>query len=1208
MKVTSDGEQEERAFHDKLDELRVKASAFGDATPAACARIAGVPELNVRFWCTGEAAPRRHHIEGVRRLVTHLRRMVGEPAVFDVTWSQALEAAQRKAEKDEEADSHPSKSKRRSNKSASGADRSQGTPLRDRKSELMVTLEFIAAEPDGSSPYLWWQGSRGVGKSALLAGVARRALAMENTDVVAYFCTTTEGRGSADHFFADLARQLTKLAGPTGHVMQGPPSPAQLRRLVRAAAARSASAKRRLLIVVDGLDEDAAWWSAPGPASIAALLPHVPESRPGHTVKRGWTTALRVVVASRPSPRLPHDVPADHPLRRPDSVRVLFPTPKTRQLPPVADLTGLKRTVADLLAVARDGLRPGDLAELTGCERARIEDLLYEDEGIHFLPNPLDVQSWVLSDERLPAVPEEARTGALHLLRSWAGSWRQRGWSAATPPFLVSHYPHLLSGTDFARCVADPVRQTWLVTQGRLDEALGQVTLAPVGEIDDLGVAAEVALSRHLLLQRARPAPRELVRLFALAGDVTRARGQALSAPGAVARAVWLADIVEVLGEGSPEAHAIAREAAAWAERAAAEELPPDQEDHRFGELTAAGTTLHDHGMHEAAHTVWRAVLLREDAAWTTRLDAARRLAPELPGLLHRIAHHAEALSEGDTESRAEALRLWGELAKEQLGGQPLSERRVEDYIEEFCAGLTPESSLTDIDLLARAAMALARTRPKQARALARRALGEVREALRAPGARSEEELAQLRLGLSTTLALVVLALKGLGDRASGEDLPEAVPERLTLDLFGEDVREPVRTALRDAPFRFAADPPAQAGESAFASVVAALRTHPVRGRQLLLEALHRSGEKAQVPGPQEWMLPLAGALAAGGHVEKAQLLIQRAGEPKQLAPAAAALSLACSVGGHTTAAGDRARAAATGPVDDDPAVRGLIAQAFAHAGEPEAAQEWAGREGAARSARPQVERTAAAVAVGLAAHAPDVAARIVEDRLARAGRAAMLPVESISRQRLLPEVAGLLLALTDPRRPDDSVCTLLRALGARPRNDIKKWPPDTILVQALLDAAGCVPGIGLPPGRMRDWERYMATAKRAEGTFVFAEWAVLQAFRGDLGAARSTAGLGRTARERTAALAAVAAYLGRVPVVAPAADGWAVQDASVLRFISLADALGADATRDAEQARLLTREVLASEHWWYALPLLPTLAPQVLPRLAESALGHTLL
>ena len=61
---------------------------------------------------------------------------------------------------------------------------------------------------------------------------------------------------------------------------------------------------RRLVVVVDGLDEDEAGASPPrGRPSIASLLPRRPPPR------------ARFIVTSRPDPGLPDDVPSDHPLR-----------------------------------------------------------------------------------------------------------------------------------------------------------------------------------------------------------------------------------------------------------------------------------------------------------------------------------------------------------------------------------------------------------------------------------------------------------------------------------------------------------------------------------------------------------------------------------------------------------------------------------------------------------------------------------------------------------------------------------------------------------------------------------------------------------------------------------------------------------------------------------------------------------------------------
>ena len=69
------------------------------------------------------------------------------------------------------------------------------------------------------------------------------------------------------------------------------------------------------MLVVDGLDEDQGVTAGPDAYSIAALLPARPPA------------GLRVIVAGRPDPPIPDDVPDDHPLWDPGIVRVLDPSP-----------------------------------------------------------------------------------------------------------------------------------------------------------------------------------------------------------------------------------------------------------------------------------------------------------------------------------------------------------------------------------------------------------------------------------------------------------------------------------------------------------------------------------------------------------------------------------------------------------------------------------------------------------------------------------------------------------------------------------------------------------------------------------------------------------------------------------------------------------------------------------------------------------------
>ena len=75
--------------------------------------------------------------------------------------------------------------------------------------------------------------------------------------------------------------------------------------MLEQAAEACAAQGERLILVVDGLDEDRGVTTGPDAHSIAALLPHDPSA------------GMRVVVAGRPDPPIPDDVPGWHRLRIP---------------------------------------------------------------------------------------------------------------------------------------------------------------------------------------------------------------------------------------------------------------------------------------------------------------------------------------------------------------------------------------------------------------------------------------------------------------------------------------------------------------------------------------------------------------------------------------------------------------------------------------------------------------------------------------------------------------------------------------------------------------------------------------------------------------------------------------------------------------------------------------------------------------------------
>ncbi|MFF2534738.1 hypothetical protein [Streptomyces cyaneofuscatus] len=1219
------------------------------------ADVAGVSPDTVRHWQAGVTAPHRDHTPAVQRLVVHLRRKAGEPGEFSDEWRQALQAAQW------EGDDHRGTSKGRGETrramAAYGAELYVGSPCRDRKAELSFMEKFFDTDDD-QRPYLWWQAPPRAGVSVLLTRFVMKP--PENADVVAYFVSTATGWNRREHFVGTMVRQLMALMAR--RVPRAPEKIASttLHRYFRQAAAHAAKRNRRLLIVVDGLDRDIAWRSAVSDGepstsgSIAALLPLVREraaTKPGRPSKK---VSPRVIVSSHSAMEPPADVPADHPLRSAGTVRALHPSLHVKDAASVARTelkpllsSELGRTVAGMLVVADAGLRTQDLADLANVEPPEIERLLAGEGGRYLVPDNLYPGSYALASDAWARVAreeseEEVLDGWTGLLHAWADSWQARNWPTTTPPYLLSHYLRLVRGTDrFERFALDPHRQRRLAEKGLLDEALAQLDRV-LRKPGDVGVTARAAFARSLLAGRARLVPKDFPRLFALAGDVVRARELALSPRRGTAKAARLAYVAEVLlrsrksksGEDAQEeAFAIAREAAEWADQATAD-MPTNMDaDECLGELTDASIKLHACAGKEFGTAILRSVVTCEAAGWADRVRAAREMCGmDDVGWLVSMARRAEALSKEGPDEQAEALEIWGELSAKVPDGDkhvrsliagfcnaketsvPNGAAAIRYRIESFCDALDPTSHVVHIDLLALGASALAPKQGSRAQSLAQSAERALLHVVENPEVLSPADRAHLDLELSTTLARVVKALHDAGQEAAASSLPNEIPEALCWDVLGDDIREQARVVTKQAISSPSAEQAKGSADDELKSIEDVLRSHPVRGRHLLAEAFARWEGHSSASGTQGWGLPLAHALAAGGYAEEAVRIVGRPADSAERAGALAVVALGCAAGGRGGEAlryAEEAAGAAGGMAD--PALRGLVGQAFAHAGAAGAAEEWASGEGRTGKEREQLERARAAVAVGLGPYDPEAAARIVEQQLLGVNRARLVP----GGERHLPRIMGLLLALPDPRRPGSEVCAALQGLCAGPAESIQGWDMRAVLFQALLDVGGCCSGVVPLGGRLDRWERYVGSTPLPDGVLPVAEWAVLHAVRGDVPGARDVAARASTAEGRAAALAAVATYLAGVSVVVPAAEGWAPQDTSVLRFLALADVLGPegpeghedpegpDPTRDEPEARRLVREVLAGEHWRYALPLLPRLAPEALPRLAELGLVH---
>ncbi|MGH3708777.1 MAG: trypsin-like peptidase domain-containing protein [Pseudonocardiaceae bacterium] len=153
--------------------------------------------------------------------------------------------------------------------------------LLDREEELDELVGFCA----GDQPYAWWQAGPWAGKSALMAWFVLHPPA--GVDVVSFFVTARlAGQSDSDACTDALIEQLAALLGESpATLLTTKARRGIMLRLLEDAASRAREAGHRLLMMIDGLDED----SGTTP-SIAALLPRRPPPE------------VRILVASRPHP------------------------------------------------------------------------------------------------------------------------------------------------------------------------------------------------------------------------------------------------------------------------------------------------------------------------------------------------------------------------------------------------------------------------------------------------------------------------------------------------------------------------------------------------------------------------------------------------------------------------------------------------------------------------------------------------------------------------------------------------------------------------------------------------------------------------------------------------------------------------------------------------------------------------------------------
>ncbi|MFD5435011.1 hypothetical protein ACFWJ4_23030 [Kitasatospora sp. NPDC127067] len=342
----------------------------------------------------------------------------------------------------------------------------------------------------------------------------------------------------------------------------------------------------------------------------------------------------------------------------------------------------------------------------------------------------------------------------------------------------------------------------------------------------------------------------------------------------------------------------------------------------------------------------------------------------------------------------------------------------------------------------------------------------------------------------------------------------------------------------------------------------------------------------------------LVRALGTAGEFGQAEQLISFSTEPGDRTRHLAALSMGCSLGGRSTEAVAYAHEAAR-LTHRTPhfAVRGVVAQALAHAGDAEAAllvarmEESADAKASSSVRGRRARRALVLVAAGVARHDPERAAELIGPaiQLVRRRIGAGRPVGQ------LPALAELLLAVPDPTRPDPELSEAIRLASKFVNGPRQTWDREETVLLALLRRLDYAPAPGRAAGELDEWLRSLRPERAPH-----AELALLSALDGGAADALRIANAAPTPTARAVALAAAAHVLAEAPAVLPVEEP---RDSTAQLCLTLAHAGGGRHGRtdtDRAAAQGLLQELLADGCWTQAIPLLPRLVPESLRPLSE--------
>jgi tetratricopeptide (TPR) repeat protein len=572
-----------------------------------------------------------------------------------------------------------------------------------RAPELAELERFCKSEP-GSS-YAFWRAGGWAGKSALLSWFVLHP--PPGVDVVSFF-VTARFAGQSDHvaFTEVLLEQLAALLGQDLPALLSPATrEGHFLQMLREAARACESAGRRLVLVVDGLDEDTGVTSGHDAYSIAALLPRAPAH------------GLRVIVSARPDPPIPPDVRAGHPLRDAGIARILSRSGKAEMIRADAERgllrilsgTGLEQDLLGLITAAGGGLTGRDAAEITGESEYEVRRVLHSVSGRSFASRERRWQPgtvYVLAHEDLQEAALEALGGkrlaaARERIRAWAAGYREASWPPGTPEYLLRGYFQMLAAEGdtpgVLGCALDRARHDRTRDLAGGDaSALAEISAAQrmilSSSVPDLTAMARLARHRDELTARNAWIPVRLPAVWARLGHAARAEELARSGSDPEWQARALAGVAAALAAGGRYDPA---------EELAASVSDPAERARAFGQVAAA---LAAAGHYDRAREL--AAVITDPAQ---QAETLAQVAAALAAAGHYDRAEELAWSSAEPGHRAQAL---AQVVK-ALAGAGLHERAAELALS------IPDGHLRERALIHVAASAAQAGHPDKAEALA---------------------------------------------------------------------------------------------------------------------------------------------------------------------------------------------------------------------------------------------------------------------------------------------------------------------------------------------------------------------------------------------------------------------------------------------------------------------------------------------------------